>query len=81
MSYWDKEEVISEIHLSEKSKIVVSAVEKNGKQFVNVREFYCTSQDPTWKASKNGMPVQYAYATALAEGISKAGRVWRDSDA
>jgi hypothetical protein len=54
-NYWDSEEVLCEVPKSEKAMVRISHTIKNGRDYLNVREFYCTSNDPTWKPSKSGM--------------------------
>ena len=56
-NYWDKEKELNVISKGPKAEVRISLVEKNGKQFVNVREWYCTANDPTWKPSKSGMSI------------------------
>lgn len=55
--YWDEEKVIKQIAKATTSKIVVSRVKKNGKEFFTIREWYCTKSDPTWKPGKAGITI------------------------
>lgn len=75
-TYWDKEKVVSEITLSDYRKLVVSSCIKDGKKYVNVREFYCTRTDSTWKPSKHGICIPNNAETEvpylLCAALSKA---------
>ena len=73
MAYWDVEKEIAEIPASGTSKIAVIRGKKSGKEFVAIREWYCTQSDPTWKPSKNGINVHAGnVAKLLANAIQEA---------
>jgi hypothetical protein len=59
-TFFDKEKVIAEIAKSEFSKYIVSAAEKNGRRYLNIKEWYCTAYEPEWRPAKQGVmvPVQ-----------------------
>lgn len=54
-AYWDEEVVVEEIPKGELAKYIVSRCKKGGKEYINIREWYCTRTDPTWRPSKAGM--------------------------
>ena len=70
-AYWTREEVIAEISKNDTSKYIVSRCEKDGRKFINVREWYCTRNDPTWKPAKSGMaiPVENGIAEKTLEAM------------
>ena len=70
--YWDAETIVAELPKDDFAKYVVSACVKNGKKFVNVREWYHTSYDPTWKPSKSGMAIPVGVAQDLVHAIEEA---------
>lgn len=53
--YWDSEEVVGEVKKDEFAKYIVSACTKGGKDYINVREWYCTRTDPNFRPAKSGM--------------------------
>jgi len=55
--YWDRVESVQWVDRSERSKYQVLVGEKNGKTFVNIREFYKTQYNPEWLPSRNGMSI------------------------
>jgi len=55
--FWDSEEPIREISKGETSKYCVHYVTRQGNSYINVREWYCTRNDPTWKPAKAGMAI------------------------
>ena len=71
-TYWDKEEVVGEVDKDLYSKYIVSACEKNGKKFINVREWYHTQADPTWKPSKSGMAIPDGVAQKVLAALGVA---------
>jgi hypothetical protein len=53
--YWDKEQLYAAVSRSTTSEYRISLCQKGDKQYVHIREWYCTKSDPTWKPSKQGM--------------------------
>lgn len=53
--YWDTEVLMPEIQKGEHAKYVVSACTKDGKPYVNIREWYNTQKDPEFKPGRSGM--------------------------
>jgi Transcriptional Coactivator p15 (PC4) len=72
-SYWDSEIYLAQVEKTPTSQYQVHAVEKSGKRYINIREWYCTKTDPTWKPSKSGMAIPLEQAEevmlALKEGM------------
>ena len=58
-AYWNIEKIVAEVERSPLSKYVVSDCVKGDKRVVNLREWYRTSSDPTWKPSKNGLTLPH----------------------
>ena len=70
-AFWDKVKMVREITKATTSKLVVEKVEKNGKEYFSIREWYCTKNDPTWKPAKNGMTIPKELAMLVVEAIAK----------
>ena len=70
-SFWDKEEVVAEVNKSDKGKYIITKAEKSGKQYIGIREWYCTQNDPTWKPGKNGMNLPMTVAKEVLEALLK----------
>lgn len=54
---WDNYKVIGEVKKSDKIKIVVGAGIRDGVKYLNVREFYFTKKDSTWKPGRDGITI------------------------
>ena len=72
--YWDEEVVVAEIPKDTYAKYIVSKCKKGTKEVVNVREWYNTKLDPTWRPSKSGMAVPIADGTCwnLIQAMTEA---------
>ncbi len=57
MSFWDKEETLGEVKVNESNKIVISKCEKNGGNFIALREFYLDKED-NFKPGKKGISLK-----------------------
>lgn len=64
---WDNNKQVAEISISDKTKLTVSACARDGKKYINMHEFYCTKNDPTWKPGRSGICLK---AEVLAELIA-----------
>ena len=53
--YWDNEVIIDEVQVGSRTKYIISACQKDGKKFVNVREWYWAKNDETPKPGKHGI--------------------------
>lgn len=69
-SYWDEEIIIAEIPKDTYSKYIVSQCTKNGKTFINLREWYCTSKDPQFKPAKAGAAIPVRLAEQVAQALT-----------
>ena len=72
MSFWEHEVVVAEIKKSATSKYVVSAATRKGRSYVNVREWYCTKADPTFKPAKAGMAIPIKNFEELSRAMKAA---------
>lgn len=62
MSFWESETIINEIPKTDFAKYIISICEKNGKKYLNVREWYSTKKSPKLRPGKSGicMPIDVA---------------------
>lgn len=54
---WDNYQVVGEVQKSDKIKFVVGAGIRDGVKYVNIREFYYTKRDSTWKPGRDGITI------------------------
>ena len=72
--YWDAEVVVAEIPKDDFAKYVVSKCAKGGKEYINLREWYHTRNDATWKPAKAGaaIPVPNGVAKGVITALMQA---------
>lgn len=54
---WDNYQVVDEVQKSDKIKFVIGAGVRDGVKYINIREFYYTKRDSTWKPGRDGITV------------------------
>lgn len=54
---WDNYDVVGEVQKSDKIKFVIGAGVRDGVRYLNIREFYYTKKDDTWKPGRDGITV------------------------
>lgn len=69
-AFWDVEVTICEVQKNEKNKIVVKNVAKDGKEFVDVRNYYMDLLGE-WKPAK-GIAIPKELADEIADIIKGA---------
>jgi hypothetical protein len=52
---WDNHRVIGEMPKSDRTKVVVSAVVRDGIKYINIREFYIRRSDQQWMPGRDGI--------------------------
>lgn len=72
--YWDAEVIIAEILKANFAKYIISKCAKDGKEYINLREWYHTRHDATWKPAKAGaiIPVSNGVAKGVITALMKA---------
>jgi len=63
--YWEEETVVAEVTKDSFAKYIISNCKKSGKRYINVREWYHTSNNPTWLPAKAGCAIPINGAVAL----------------
>ncbi len=56
-SFWDKEKLIGKISKNSREEIQVKQVEKNGKEYIDIRVFWYDSNEDLYKPSQKGLTV------------------------
>lgn len=51
-AFWEKETKVGEKEISEFSKFIVMATEKNAKKYVVIQKMYRTKKNPEWQYDK-----------------------------
>jgi hypothetical protein len=72
--YWDEETIVQEIGKNAFAKYIISDCKKNGKRYINIREWYHTQNNPTWLPAKAGcaIPVDNAIALNVITAMARA---------
>lgn len=72
-NYWDSEVVVAEIQSTEHTKYVVSACRsKDGKHFVNIREWFKTRKCDEYKPGRHGICIPNMNGADVATHIMEA---------
>lgn len=62
-------------------EIELIQMEKKGPTLINVRQFYCTRNDPTWKPGRQGMTLSLDGDKSEAQRVLKAiSKVYKNED-
>ena len=74
--FWDAEIVITEVPKDDFAKYIISKCAKGGKEYINLREWYHTRNDPTWKPARAGVaiPISTGVAREVITALMQAMR-------
>jgi hypothetical protein len=70
--FWEKEELIGKIEKNGKEEIHVKKVEKNSRQFIDIRMFWLEKESNEFKPSSKGIAIPVEVFEEFKEVIMKA---------
>ena len=70
--FWDKEELIREVEINEKNKIMIKKVQKGNSISVDVRKYY--TKDGEWLPGK-GITIPDSLADEVADAITDSYKI------
>lgn len=69
--FWDSEEVVGKITKNSREEIHIKKVEKNGKQYIDIRVFWFDSNSDEFRPSQKGLAVPYESFEEFKDIINK----------
>lgn len=69
--FWEKEDLVGKIEKNNKEEIHVKKVEKNGRQYVDIRIFWMEKESNDFKPSPKGIAIPVEIFETFKEVINK----------